>query len=115
MALPAVEWQMNQGLQSLVFDEHILLTFRFVEIIAAFTLLGYIIAEMRGRKNEAVENTLGWTFFIAASSAILIEIVKIYPSVDRISILSIIIISAASVYGAVIYRLHLSAIEHLNL
>jgi hypothetical protein len=115
MALPIVEWQMNQGLQSLVFDEHILLTFRFVEIIAAFTLLGYMIAEMRGRKNKSVENTLGWTFLIAAGSGILMETAKIYPAIDRISILSIIIIVSASIYGAVIHRLQLSAIERLNL
>jgi hypothetical protein len=33
---------MGQSFQSLVFDKHILLTFRFVEFIAAYTLLGYI-------------------------------------------------------------------------
>ena len=77
MALPAFEWQMNKGFQSLVFNEHILLTLQFVKSIAAFTLLGYMIAEMRGWKNESVENTLGWTFFIAAGSAVLIEIAKI--------------------------------------
>ena len=47
MGLPAVEWRMDQGLQSLVFDEHILLTFRFVESIAAFTLLGYSIYRLQ--------------------------------------------------------------------
>lgn len=114
MAPPTAEWQMNQGFQRLVFDEHILLTFRFVEFIVAFTLLGYMIAEMRGRKNEAVETTLGWTFFIAAGSAIFIEIIKTYPAINNINILSIIIIISASIYGAVIYRLQLSAIERLD-
>jgi glycopeptide antibiotics resistance protein/uncharacterized membrane protein len=112
--LPAAEWQMNQSFQRLAFDEHILLTFRFVEFIAAFTLLGYMIAEMRGRKNEAVETTLGWTLLIAAGSAIFIEVIKAYPTMNNINILSIIIIITASLYGAVIYRLQLSAIERLD-
>jgi glycopeptide antibiotics resistance protein len=114
ITLPEIEWQLKQGFQIVALDEHILLTFRFVEFIAAFTLLGYMIAEMRGRKDERVETTLGWTFFIAAGSAIFIEIVKTYPVLSSISILSIVIITSASIYGAVIYRLQLSAIERLN-
>jgi uncharacterized membrane protein len=114
MALPSVEWQMI-SYQILVFDEHILLTFLYVEFIAAFTLLGYMIAEMRGRKNEALENTLGWTFFIAAGSAIFIEVIKTYPAINNIDVLSILIIISAGIYGAIIYRLKLSAIERLDL
>jgi len=112
--ITAGEWQDKIIFQELVFEERIVVTFRFVEVIAAFTLLGYIIAEMRGRKNERVETTLGWTFFIAAGSAIIIEIVKTYPALSSISILSIVIITSASIYGAVIYRLQLSAIERLK-
>jgi hypothetical protein len=32
-------------------------TFRFIELIAAFTLFGYMIAEMRGRKKESRSTT----------------------------------------------------------
>jgi glycopeptide antibiotics resistance protein len=113
--LSAGEWQHNIIFEELAFQKRIVLTFQFVEFIAAFTLLGYMVAEMRGRKNERVETTLGWTFFIAAGSAIIIEIVKIYPALSSISILSIVIIISASIYGAVIYRLQLSAIERLTL
>jgi hypothetical protein len=73
-----------------------------------------MIAEMRGRKNESVEKTLGWTFFIAVAAAIFIEALVTYPSLNHINILPIIIITAASIYGALIYRLQLSAIERLN-
>ena len=112
--ITAGEWQHNIIYEELVFEERIVFTFRFVEFIAAFTLLGYIIAEMRGRKNEAAEATLGWTFLIAVGSAIFIEVAKNYPSLNNISILSIVIITCASIYGAVIYRLHLSAIKRLT-
>jgi glycopeptide antibiotics resistance protein len=112
--ITAGEWRHNIIFQELVFEERIVFTFRFVELIAAFTLLGYMIAEMRGRKNEAVEKTLGWTFFIAAGSAIFIEIIKTYPALNNLNVLSIIIIVSASIYGAVIFRLQLSAIERLD-
>lgn len=113
-AITAGEWQHNIIYEELVFEERIVFTFRFVELIAAFTLLGYMVAELRGRKNEPVEKTLGWTFFIASGSAIIIEVVRTYPALSSINILSIIIITSASIYGAVIYRLQLSAIERLN-
>ena len=109
------EWQHNIIFKELLFKERIVFTFRFVEFIAAFTLLGYMTAEMRGRKNERTETTLGWTFLIAAVSATIIEIAKIYPALSSISVLSIGIIISASIYGAVIYRLQLSAIERLTL
>jgi hypothetical protein len=111
-AIPAANWPLAQGVQRLIYDEHIMLAFRLVEFITAFTLLGYVIAEMRGRKNEALETTLCWTFFIAAGSAVLIEIIKTYPALSNINVASIIIIISAAIYGAVIYRLHLSAIEN---
>jgi glycopeptide antibiotics resistance protein len=81
-AITAGEWQHNIIFEELVFEERIVFTFRFVELVAAFTLLGYMIAELRGRKDERVETTLGWTFLIAAGSAILIEIIKTYPAIN---------------------------------
>jgi uncharacterized membrane protein len=74
-----------------------------------------MIAEMRGRKNERMEKTLGWTFFIAAGSAIFIEALKTYPAINNINVLSVLIIISAGIYGAVIYRLQLSAIERMDL
>jgi hypothetical protein len=112
--MPAGQWRLNVSFEELVFSERIVFTFRFIEFIAAFTLLGYMIAEMRGRKDEAVEKTLGWTFFIAVAAAIFTEILKTYPALNGISFLSIIIIVSACLYGAVIYRLQLAAIERLD-
>jgi uncharacterized membrane protein len=109
--ITAGEWQHRVIFEELVYEERIVLIFRFVEFIAAFTLLGYIIAEMRGRKDEAVEKTLGWTFFIAVAAAIFTEVLKTYPTLSSINILSIVIIISACLYGAVIYRLQLAAIE----
>ena len=51
--LPIGEWQARIDFQGLTLHERIVFIFRFIEFIAAFTLFGYMIAEMRGRKNES--------------------------------------------------------------
>jgi glycopeptide antibiotics resistance protein len=112
--LPIEQWQFSVDFEQFAFDEKIVFIFRFAEYIAAFTLLGYMIAEMRGRKNEPAGKTLGWTFFIAVAAAIFIEMLKTYPALNKMNILPIMIITAASIYGAVIYRLQLSSIEKLS-
>jgi glycopeptide antibiotics resistance protein len=93
------------------YKEHIVITFRLIEYFAAFTLLGYMVAEMRGRIKEPVKKTLTWTFVIAGGFAFFIEIIKTYPSLKSIEPLSIIVIISASIYGAMIYRLQLAAIQ----
>jgi len=39
--LPFQDWQFKINFQELVFNERIVFTFRFIELIAAFTLFGY--------------------------------------------------------------------------
>jgi VanZ family protein len=107
---PLEQWQFNIRFEELAFNERIVFIFRFIEYVAAFTLLGYMIAEMRGRKNETLEKTLGLTFFIAVAAAIFTEVLKTYPAFSGINILSIIIIISACIYGAVIYRLQFFSI-----
>jgi hypothetical protein len=77
--LPIGEWQARIDFQGLTLHERIVFIFRFIEFIAAFTLLGYMIAEMRGRKNESVGRPLAWIFFAALINSILIEIIRVYP------------------------------------
>ncbi len=71
--LPLEDWQYSINFNELAFNDRIVFIFRFIEYVGAFTLLGYMIAEMRGRKNESFEKTMGWAFFISAASAIFIE------------------------------------------
>ena len=99
--------------QGLAFDERIVLTFRFVEFIAAFTLLGYMIAEMRGRKPEPHWYTFGLVIIIAFASATVIELINAYPSILTLNIPQIILVTSTSLYGAVIYRLQLTEIHRL--
>ncbi len=110
---PIGAWLFKTDVQELVFNKRLVSTFRFIEFIAAFTLLGYMIAEMRGRKNESAGKTLGWIFFTALIVSIIIEIIRGYPPLIRSSILEIVFTTAAALYGGVIYRLQLAAIQRL--
>ncbi len=111
--LPIGEWQARIDFQGLTLHERIVFIFRFIEFIAAFTLLGYMIAEIRGRKNESTGKTLGWIFFTALICSIIIETIKGYPPLLTSNMLEAIFIIAAGLYGGIIYRLQLAAIQRL--
>jgi hypothetical protein len=72
-----------------------------------------MIAEMRGRKKESAGRTLAWIFIAALISSIIIEIIRGNPPLPRSNILEIVFITAAGLYGGVIYRLQLSSIRSL--
>ncbi|MBW2643681.1 MAG: VanZ family protein [Deltaproteobacteria bacterium] len=111
--LPFQEWQFKINFQELVFNERIVFTFRFIELIASFTLFGYMIAEMRGRRKEARTITFAWIFFITLICSVVIEMTTGYPPLLASNILEILFMTASGVYGAMIYRLQLTAIQHL--
>jgi hypothetical protein len=73
----------------------------------------FILINLPAFASDLIEptRTLGCTFFIAVAAAIFIEVLKTCPAFSSISILPAVMIIAASLYGSVIYRLQLSAIE----
>ena len=111
--VPFNEWQVLIDFQELTSSERIVFTFRFIELIAAFTLLGYMIAQMRGRKNEAPWKTFAWVLSTALVASVVITTLKGLPALILFSLIETGLISVASLYGAVIYRLQLSAIQRL--
>jgi Mg/Co/Ni transporter MgtE len=72
-----------------------------------------MIAQMRGRKNESVGKTLGWIFLITLICSISIEIIRGYPPLLTSNISEIVFITTAGLYGGIIYRLQLAAIQRL--
>jgi hypothetical protein len=51
--------------------QRILFISRFIEVIVAFTLLGYLVAEMGGRKDESASNSLSRVFGYVLAFAII--------------------------------------------
>ena len=113
--VPLNEWQVFIDFKAPTSVEKIVFTFRFIELIAAFTLLGYMIAEMRGRKNESAGKTFAWVLITALVASVIIRMLKGLPALIFFSLVDTGLISAASLYGAVIYRVQLAAIRGSNL
>jgi hypothetical protein len=107
------EWQGTVHFQKLMFNERVVFIFRFVEYIAAFTLLGYIVAEMRGRKNESVAKILMWIVLLSLSCVIGVVFIKGHTPFSLLTIIEAALITGASLYGGIIYRLQLAAIQRI--
>ena len=107
------EWQETVHLQELMFNERVVFIFRFVEYIAAFTLLGYIVAEMRGRKQESITKILLWIVVLSLSCVIVIVFIKGHTPFSLLTFIEAALITGASLYGGIIYRLQLTAIQRI--
>ena len=111
--VPLNEWQVFIDFQALTSRERIVFTLRFIELIAAFTLLGYMTAEIRGRKNEASGKTFAWVLIKAITASVVVIMLKGLPALISFSLIEPGLISATSLCGAVIYRMQLAAIQLL--
>ena len=72
-----------------------------------------MIAEMRGRKNESAGKTFAWVLITALVASVIIIMLKGLPASISFRLIETGLVSAASLYGAVIYRLQLSSIRNL--
>lgn len=86
---------------------------RFLVYLAAFTLLGYMIAEYRGREEgrlaDAFPRMLYWT--LAATTAA--EVILGFRTGHGASIARWVVLSCASLYGGWLYRLQLNYVVAL--
>lgn len=90
------------------------LILRVLESLAAFTLLGYMTAEMRGRKHETPVRAAGWVLGITVVLSIIVHLIK-NSFVFTVSMaVETGLFVAAALYGAYIYRKQLEAIQGLN-
>ncbi|UCF38764.1 MAG: VanZ family protein [Acidobacteriota bacterium] len=85
--------------------------FQLVEVLAAFTLLGYIIAEMRGRRDESALKTCVWILLVIAlfiSWAIVVQVLWLGGTA---SIQLVTLPLLGGLFGGMIYRLQLAALQ----
>jgi glycopeptide antibiotics resistance protein len=111
--VPFQDWEFKMRFQELTFNERIVFIFRFIEMIGAFTLFGYMIAEMRGRKKESLKAALAWVFLIVLVCSGAIETARAYPPLLGSDLLEILLMTGAGLYGGMIYRLQLAGIRQL--
>ena len=109
--VPFQDWQRRVSFQELAFNERIVFTFRFIEMIGAFTLFGYMVAEMRGRKKESPGAAFGWILAIVLGCSAAFVTLRANPPLLGSDILETLLMTAAGIYGAVIYRLRRAAFQ----
>ena len=74
-----------------------------------------MIAEMRGRKNESAGKTFSWILLAALCASAIAAVIKGPPPLIAATVFQTAGITAACLYGAVIYRLQLAAIRSSNI
>ena len=83
------------------------------EYVAAFTLLGYIVAESHGRRSIPQGSSILWSCFWCGMAAALLEICRGFHPRYAASFLQALFAFTGSLYGSLIYWLQLPAIQHM--
>jgi len=83
------------------------------EYFAAFTLLGYIVAESHGRRNITQRTSILWSCFWCGLAAALLEVCRGFHPRYAASFLQGLFAFTGSLYGSLIYWLQLHAIQHM--
>lgn len=112
--LPLGEWSNGLDYRRFTEVQRIVFTSRFIEVIVAFTLLGYMVAGMRGRNNESALKTLSWVVGCASAFSIFMAVLRDFITGQLSSVLEASLFTGAALYGAVIYRLQLAAVKRLK-
>jgi glycopeptide antibiotics resistance protein len=106
-------WRASLGFAEVANRPGVIPTLRILEGMAAFTLLGYMLAELRGRRDEPLHQTLQWLLVWSMLGAGGIELVRGFHPRHVASLAHGIVLTSAALYGGVIYRLQLATVQRL--
>jgi hypothetical protein len=87
---------------------------RALEYLAAFTLLGYTVAEARGRRAEPQGQLAVWVAAVCLAAAATLEGLRGFHPAHGASGLALLLAGAAGLYGGLIYRRQLAAVRALT-
>ncbi len=106
-------WRAGVGFAALIDIPGVIPTLRVVTDMAAFTLFGYMVAESRGRQNEALRQTVRWLFAYSILVAGGLEGLRGFHPHHSASLAHVTLATAAALYGGIIYRLQLTSVRRL--
>jgi VanZ family protein len=109
----AAAWHGGWGLANLGDTPGLVPMLRALEYLAAFTLLGYSIAEARGRRMEPPARLAAWVAACCLMAAALLEGLRGFHPAHGASALALLLAGAAGLYGGLIYRRQLAAVRAL--
>jgi hypothetical protein len=107
----AAEWHGGWGLAELRDMPGLVPMLRTLEYLAAFTLLGYTIAEARGRHDDPPVPLAIRVATLCLAAAALLEGLRGFHPAHRASGLALLLAGAAGLYGGLIYRRQLAVVR----
>jgi hypothetical protein len=101
---PLVPWHGIFGLTDRITESntHALLT--RMQYLAAFSILGYLVAEWRGRAELSIAHDLPGLLTIVGGFAFLLEVLVGFQSGMGASLVRFLLVTAGAMYGGIIYH-----------
>lgn len=106
-------WHASLGWAEMADDPEVLLILRLLEYLGAFTLLGYMVAEARGRQATSSWHTWLWLCLTSLASAGVLESLRGFHPQHTASLIQVLLLTGAGLYGGLIYTLQLATVQAL--
>lgn len=110
---PFGAWQGFFGFTDRITDTSLSALYPRLEYLAAFTVLGYLISEWRGRLELPLAQDLPRLLFMATSIGLLLEILSGFQSGRGASLVRLMLAVAGALFGGMIYHLSRAHIRFL--
>jgi VanZ family protein len=111
MPWPPGSWHGGWGIADLADMPGVTPMLRELEYLAAFTLFGYTVAESRGRLEEGAGPRLARLAGASVLSAAALEALRGFHPGHGASVLVLLLATAMSLYGGLIYRIQLGVVR----
>lgn len=106
-------WHGYFGFTDRITDTSLYALYPRLEYLAAFTVLGYLIAEWRGRLELPLAQDLPRLLFLATSIALILEILSGFQSGRGASVVRLFLAVSGAAFGGTIYHLSRAHIRYL--
>ena len=110
---PTSAWHGTFGLMDPLAREDIRVNIRLIEHLAAFTVLGYIAAEWRGRAELSWGRDFPQLLLVGIVSALALEVLVGFQAGPGASFLRLIIATCGALFGGILYHLQRDHVRFL--
>lgn len=110
---PLGTWQVFFGFTNRMSEKSLFALYPRVEYLAAFTVIGYLIAEWRGRLELSLREDLPRVFVVASWIAFVFEIFSGFQGERGASVVRLIVAIIGAIFGGTIYHLSRAHVRFL--
>ena len=106
-------WHGSWGLADLADMPDVVSMLRALEYLGAFTLLGYTVAESRGRREEPTRHRLARLAIACFIATAALELLRGFHPQHGASVLVLLFTGAVGLYGGLLYRMQLRVVREV--